>query len=67
MSAFHPFKPPFRYEDEHAHIIDANGVHVLGISGWDERKKSFVALKHQDSVGELVAKLMNLHDEKEGK
>ncbi len=63
---FHPFTPPFRYSDEHAQIIDANGIHVLAMSGWDERRKCYLTLKAQDTTGELVAQLMNNHAMQEG-
>lgn len=63
---FHPFTPPFRYLDEDAHIVDANGVHVLGMSGWDERRKCYLTMRAQDNAGQLIAQLMNEHAIKEG-
>lgn len=63
---FHPFIPPFRYSDEHAQIIDSNGVHVLAMSGWDERRNCYLSLLSQDNAATLVVQLMNEHAIKEG-
>lgn len=69
MNPFHPFKPPFKFDGE-AYIWDSAGNIVFQVRGWGHLINHYPSIdervKRQNEIGELVARLMNLHAIQEG-
>lgn len=66
LPGYHPFRPPFRYEDVGQKVFDADNNTVLDVRGWGYLKGALnllddEAAKLQDRVGLWVVEAMNKH------